>query len=82
MFHRKSLTFHLAKHEAEEGPSLTCKICEKDFADRKELIDHLSSHSRWKPHPKDKTHSCSKCDKSFPSAKELKRHMVTHTKER
>lgn len=83
LFSRSALTFHKAKHEAQEGQSLVCLVCFEKFKSKPELIDHVEKHNRHKPDPgKPRTHKCPQCNKSFVSHKDLKRHMVTHTKER
>ena len=83
LFTRSTLTFHMAKHAAQDGTSLSCLVCEKSFETKNELLCHVNTHNRYRP-KKDavKSHSCSHCDKSFANSKELRRHMVTHTKER
>ncbi|XP_005111368.1 uncharacterized protein LOC101847918 isoform X2 [Aplysia californica] len=78
-----TLTFHMAKHAAQDGTSLTCLICEKKFNSRDDLLSHVNTHNRYKPQKEvERSHKCGYCDKSFSNSKGIKRHMVTHTKER
>lgn len=71
---------HAALHSAEEG-NLQCKICDKTFTTRQEIVYHLKVHtgSRTVKDDSDKKFTCNYCDRKFFTAKDVRRHLVVHT---
>lgn len=71
---------HIAVHSVEEG-FLDCKICNKVFESKDDLMYHLKIHSgsRVIKTPADKKYRCSFCDRSFYTGKDVRRHLVVHT---
>lgn len=71
---------HAALHSAEEG-NLQCKICDKVFTNRHDIVYHLKVHtgSRTVKDDSDKKFTCNFCDRRFFTAKDVKRHLVVHT---
>lgn len=71
---------HIAVHSVEEG-FLDCKICNKIFESKDELMYHLKIHSgsRVIKTPADKKYRCNFCDRSFYTGKDVRRHLVVHT---
>lgn len=71
---------HIAVHSVEEG-FLDCKICNKIFESKDDLMFHLKIHSgsRVIKTPADKKYRCSFCDRSFYTGKDVRRHLVVHT---
>lgn len=71
---------HIAIHSVDEG-FLDCKICNKVFESKDELMYHLKIHSgsRVIKTPADKKYHCSFCDRSFYTGKDVRRHLVVHT---
>lgn len=71
---------HIALHSVEEG-FLDCKICNKVFESKDELLYHLKIHSgsRVIKTPADKKYRCNFCDRSFYTGKDVRRHLVVHT---
>lgn len=71
---------HIAVHSVEEG-FLDCKICNKVFESKDELMYHLKIHSgsRVIKTPADKKYRCNFCDRSFYTGKDVRRHLVVHT---
>ncbi|XP_071551965.1 uncharacterized protein [Panulirus ornatus] len=74
---------HCAVHAAEEG-DLQCKICQKMFETKPDLIYHLKVHvgSRSVKSPSEKKFQCDHCDRRFFTRKDVKRHLVVHTGKR
>ncbi|CAL4062384.1 unnamed protein product, partial [Meganyctiphanes norvegica] len=74
---------HCAVHAAEEG-DLECKICQKMFESKPDLIYHLKVHvgSRSVKSPSEKKFQCDHCDRRFFTRKDVKRHLVVHTGKR
>ncbi|XP_068226668.1 zinc finger protein PLAG1-like isoform X1 [Palaemon carinicauda] len=74
---------HCAVHAAEEG-DLQCKICQKMFETKSDLIFHLKVHvgSRTVKSPSEKKFQCDHCDRRFFTRKDVKRHLVVHTGKR
>ncbi|XP_045621191.2 zinc finger protein PLAG1 isoform X1 [Procambarus clarkii] len=74
---------HCAVHAAEEG-DLQCKICQKMFETKPDLIYHLKVHvgSRSVKSPSEKKFPCDHCDRRFFTRKDVKRHLVVHTGKR
>lgn len=71
---------HIAIHSVEEG-FLDCKICNKVFESKDELMYHLKIHSgsRVIKTPADKKYECHVCNRKFYTAKDVRRHLVVHT---
>lgn len=71
---------HIALHSVEEG-FLDCKICNKVFESKDDLMYHLKIHSgsRVIKTPADKKYRCNFCDRSFYTGKDVRRHLVVHT---
>ncbi|XP_050529450.1 zinc finger protein PLAG1-like [Daktulosphaira vitifoliae] len=71
---------HIAVHSVEEG-FLDCKICNKVFESKDELLYHLKIHSgsRVIKTPADKKYRCNFCDRCFYTGKDVRRHLVVHT---
>lgn len=71
---------HAALHSAEEG-NLQCKICDKIFTNRHDIVYHLKVHtgSRTVKDETDKKFTCDFCDRRFFTAKDVRRHLVVHT---
>lgn len=71
---------HAALHSAEEG-NLQCKICDKVFTNRHDIVYHLKVHtgSRTVKDETDKKFTCDFCDRRFFTAKDVRRHLVVHT---
>ncbi|BFZ00059.1 hypothetical protein BsWGS_03098 [Bradybaena similaris] len=81
--YKTSLTFHMARHEAEEGDSLRCLVCNTKCESKEDLRLHVNTHNRYKKEvERQRKHSCGLCQKLFTTAKDIRRHMVTHSKER
>ncbi|XP_069942779.1 zinc finger protein PLAGL1 isoform X2 [Cherax quadricarinatus] len=74
---------HCAVHAAEEG-DLQCKICQKMFETKPDLIYHLKVHvgSRSVKSPSEKKFQCDHCERRFFTRKDVKRHLVVHTGKR
>ncbi|XP_063597531.1 zinc finger protein PLAG1-like isoform X1 [Penaeus indicus] len=74
---------HCAVHAAEEG-DLQCKICQKMFETKADLIYHLKVHvgSRSVKSPSEKKFQCDHCERRFFTRKDVKRHLVVHTGKR
>ncbi|KAK7078424.1 Zinc finger protein plag1, partial [Halocaridina rubra] len=74
---------HCAVHAAEEG-DLQCKICQKMFETKSDLIYHLKVHvgSRSVKSPSEKKFQCDHCERRFFTRKDVKRHLVVHTGKR
>lgn len=53
-----------------------CKVCDKTFLRKSNLIDHLRLHANLR------LYQCEYCDKSFVQAGNFKSHLRIHTKER
>lgn len=53
-----------------------CKVCDKTFLRKSNLIDHLRLHANLR------LYQCEFCDKSFVQAGNFKSHLRIHTKER
>lgn len=60
--------------EEHENRRFVCKICEKKFLKRSNLVDHLKIHAN------SRNFRCSICDKSFIQLGNLRTHMRVHTK--
>ncbi|XP_038056950.1 PR domain zinc finger protein 4-like isoform X6 [Patiria miniata] len=69
---------HMALHAAASG-ELTCKICNKDFENTHNLLEHIKFHSGKSSGTKEKKHQCEHCDRQFYTRKDVRRHMVVHT---
>ena len=63
---------HLLKSH-NEGTWFTCNICQKKFATKCQLKQHLIRHEDVKPYV------CSECPKCFYTADELTRHQPVHS---
>ncbi|XP_076038526.1 uncharacterized protein LOC143023793 [Oratosquilla oratoria] len=74
---------HCAVHAAEEG-DLQCRICQKMFDTKSDLIYHLKVHvgSRSVKSPSEKKFQCDFCERRFFTRKDVKRHLVVHTGKR
>ena len=81
--YRSTFLYHMAHHQAQDGPDLICTLCHTEFSTREALIEHVHTHNRYKPDlTRSKNHQCPKCQKKFTTSKDVRRHMVTHTKDR
>lgn len=71
---------HAALHSVEEG-NLQCKICDKVFTNRQDIVYHLKIHtgSRTVKNETDKKFTCNYCERRFFTAKDVRRHLVVHT---
>ena len=68
----EQLKTHLLKSH-NEGRWLICSICQKKFATKGKLKQHLLRHDDVKPYV------CSECPKCFYTAYELTRHQPVHS---
>ncbi|KAL5016051.1 hypothetical protein ScPMuIL_005640 [Solemya velum] len=73
---------HIAYHNAEDGKTLTCSICQKEHTNKESLLFHLKIHSgaRSVKNCAEKMHQCYECGKRFYTKKDVRRHSITHTK--
>ena len=67
------LTNHLRYHYE---PSYQCEVCQKQFHFKKDLVNHIRTHTGEKPYV------CSTCDKRFSQKQTLQNHQATHSDER
>ncbi|XP_071095824.1 PR domain zinc finger protein 10-like [Haliotis cracherodii] len=62
---------------------LACPMCHRQFANKRDLIDHASEHGKSKKkllNP-NRPHKCEKCWKAFGSQDRLQKHMLCHGEE-
>ncbi|XP_049458535.1 zinc finger protein 135-like isoform X3 [Epinephelus fuscoguttatus] len=64
-----------SRRSAVEKP-LICSVCGKTFKRKRDLEDHMRTHTGEKPF------SCSECGKRFGFKSQIKEHMRTHTGEK
>ncbi|OXA44929.1 Zinc finger imprinted 3 [Folsomia candida] len=63
---------HVKKEHGQNPVQFPCTLCGKEFKRRAELVQHIPTHTKEKPH------NCAICGKSFARRTGLKSHEVTH----
>jgi uncharacterized Zn-finger protein len=65
---------HLRQHYEGHSEPLTCPMCDKQFASKQGLKQHVRTHTGEKPH------ICAVCGATFAEPTNLRRHMKSlHT---
>ncbi|KAF5282789.1 hypothetical protein FQR65_LT02786 [Abscondita terminalis] len=68
---------HLKRHKMQDTvKGYICKLCNKGFARKEQLVNHMNTHSGIKPHV------CNICSKGFNQVSNLRDHMRTHNGEK
>ncbi|ELU00380.1 hypothetical protein CAPTEDRAFT_221119 [Capitella teleta] len=66
-----------------EQPSLDCPVCNKQFQQKQDLIQHASEHATLRkggrPFNPQRPYACSKCSKAFGTEDRLAKHLLSHT---
>ncbi|KAL7306988.1 hypothetical protein TKK_0000738 [Trichogramma kaykai] len=69
----KSVTTINSNSRSAQDETFPCDLCNKSFANQRNLKRHMLTHTRIK------SYTCDLCDKSFTRKPDRTRHMFTHT---
>ncbi|XP_035712268.1 gastrula zinc finger protein XlCGF57.1-like [Folsomia candida] len=69
---KQHISEHVKTEHSHNPVRIPCTLCGKEFKTRKELEQHISTHTTEKPF------KCATCGRSFAQIGKMKRHEVTH----